>query len=1160
MRIDALDLIRYGHFTDRRLDFRKSGDSDLQIVFGPNEAGKSTLREGIGDLLFKVPLRSKMTFAAGTALRIGGRFTAEIGSFQVYRLKKNKDDLVDADDAPVRGNPFASVTDGFAREFFDQTFSVDREQLEKGGDQILEGKGDLGQLLFAGSTGLDNLPDRLAGLDRQATQLWRSRGDSKIRGLIEQIKTIDDRIDGIKITQRDYDAAVREATRLQTAYDEILARRGLRSKAIRESEIWLRAFTPYREYQRASAKLDALGSGEAARPEDLDRVHRALQEFARLDAVLSAASSAYCEIETRLDALPPADPILNHALTIEDLRNRAVEARKERADRPNREREAAESRATIERIGRELGLDSGAASRDLTIATRETTRLNALLTEEARSRSALHQAEQEVARAEALVTETTRSVQAFGASVDPAGLRAVLKSADQVDLSAEFRRLSGERAQKVQEHSDVLVAHAVIGTDAEARFLSLDLPEEAEIERLSLNLRAAEQALAEISADLRAARHAVDAAEQDLATLSDVQAISDEVLRNAKAERDAVVGTLVWPMQESGLAARRTELVDRIRTTDEIYDERIDQADALSDLRTKTLARDRESLKLGHAETGRAAAAQALSAARDAVRSVSPNGFAFRDIAHIRAVAADQQKLRRLRAEISGVDEQLQLIAEQQTSQDAAVHRSLDALGFPADPAQSGGALRSFAQDRLDEVEERNRQRRAADATLRSAEQDLDRRRRDLTSNTDARREVLRNLHDALAETWIDRTADPETVRDIVNRLPELLTAQRDLQTATRRLAAMDENRRNGLEILNQLRSQIDRSEAALSAADDFAPAAEDLVARLGAARKRAETEADLRTRLAKEEMAIAEARAKITDTTASLADLQERFGTAEPDHLRVSVQQGIARGEVRAEIDRQTRALLTALNVTALDDAEGIMSGLDEAELSVRKDALEAEQKTIDAERDEVSKDLVLAKRDLERMTGSDEIARLLQDRESVKSELADLVHDYTRHRAGETILNWALTRFRQTNKAPMLASAGRFFARMTREEYADLITQPGDKGDILVARHRDGSLKTADVLSEGTRHQLFLALRMAGYLELSRKREVPPLILDDILSSSDNERAAAMLEALADLAQSAQVIVLTHHAHVPEIADEVLPGRFTLQNLTDRGGSVAG
>ncbi|HMO31239.1 AAA family ATPase, partial [Enterovirga sp.] len=44
MRLRRLDLVRYGKFTDRSLDFgeRSAGQPDLHVVFGPNEAGKST--------------------------------------------------------------------------------------------------------------------------------------------------------------------------------------------------------------------------------------------------------------------------------------------------------------------------------------------------------------------------------------------------------------------------------------------------------------------------------------------------------------------------------------------------------------------------------------------------------------------------------------------------------------------------------------------------------------------------------------------------------------------------------------------------------------------------------------------------------------------------------------------------------------------------------------------------------------------------------------------------------------------------------------------------------------------------------------------------------------------------------------------------------------
>jgi uncharacterized protein YhaN len=1156
MRIDVLELVRYGHFSERRLAFEKSGSSDLHIVFGPNEAGKSTIREGIGDILFKVPMRSKMNFAAGAALRIGGRFSEDGQSFEVYRLKKNKDDLVDADDVPVRVNPFAAVTNGFVREFFDQTFSVDRSQLEDGAKQILEGKGDLGQLLFAGSTGLQGLPERLSALDQAAARLWRSKGGAEIKTLIDQIADIDKKIKEIRTTQSDHDDAVRTEKHAQTAYDAILARRGVHVKSVRESETWLRAFGPFRDRQRAHKKLEGLGTGESAEARDLERVRSALRDFAGFEASLNTAKLTSAGLEARLEALPHADPITAHVGDIEDLRDRAVEARKERKDRPNREREADEARATIRRVIGELGLDPEAASRDLTIATPVTARLNGLLTEEAELRSASRQAAEEVARAETAVADAEHAMDGLGSDVDPSELKSILKSGSQEDLSAEFRRLSGERARCIEKQQAIFAAHSIVGEDAVAVFLALRLPDDAELDRLGAAVRDAERSLAEISADVRAGLQALETAEQDLAALSGVQDISDEALLQAKADRDAVVGALTWPIDEVGLSQRRSELESGIGKTDRIYDERIDQADALSGLAVKTTHRDREALKVSHLESKKAAAETALSAAREAVRSVSPGGMVFRDVAHIRAVVMDRRDARQIKAEIGGLDRQLELITDQQARQDEMICSALLKLGFAVDSTHTGGALRAFAQDRLDEIEERNRKRQASEAALRSAKQDLARRQRDIASHTEAGQELDRAFRETIAETWIDLETGVESVRQVLNRLPELLRAQGDLQTAMRRLEAMDQNHHNGLKLLERLRPLLDPDGVQSSDADDFIPLTEALVLRLTQAQKRDQDEVELKSRLADANAAIDKARAGLAETNAGIADLQQKFGKTVLDDLWTSIQNGIERAKAHAEMDRYERDLMTTLNIATPAAAETIMSGLDQAELLAQKDALEVELEAIEGEREAAWNALMEAKRALERMTGSDDIARLLQERESVKSELADLVQDYTRLRAGEAVLGWALTRFRQTNKAPMLTTAARFFERMTGGEYIDLITQPGDKGDVLAAKHRDGGVKGVDELSEGTRHQLFLALRMAGYLELSKGRGVPPLILDDILSSSDDTRAAAMLEALADLAKAAQVIVLTHHAHVLDIADKAVPGRFTIHRLTEATG----
>ena len=72
---------------------------------------------------------------------------------------------------------------------------------------------------------------------------------------------------------------------------------------------------------------------------------------------------------------------------------------------------------------------------------------------------------------------------------------------------------------------------------------------------------------------------------------------------------------------------------------------------------------------------------------------------------------------------------------------------------------------------------------------------------------------------------------------------------------------------------------------------------------------------------------------------------------------------------------------------------------------------------------------------------------------------------------------------------------------------------------------------------MSEGTADQLYLALRLAA-LELRRASHPQmPLILDDVLVTSDDERAANILRALARFAEGGQVMIFTHHRHLMDL-----------------------
>ena len=73
---------------------------------------------------------------------------------------------------------------------------------------------------------------------------------------------------------------------------------------------------------------------------------------------------------------------------------------------------------------------------------------------------------------------------------------------------------------------------------------------------------------------------------------------------------------------------------------------------------------------------------------------------------------------------------------------------------------------------------------------------------------------------------------------------------------------------------------------------------------------------------------------------------------------------------------------------------------------------------------------------------------------------------------------------------------------------------------------------------MSEGTRDQLFLALRLALIKEYLDTAEPLPFIADDLLVSFDDDRAGAALDILKRLSKNTQVLVFTHHGHLVELA----------------------
>ncbi len=96
MKLLTLRLIAYGPFTDHNIDFCSNAHS-IQLLYGPNEAGKSATLRAITDLFYGIPERTNDNFIhENNALRIGARIIHSDDSYLEFtRRKGRKNTLLD---------------------------------------------------------------------------------------------------------------------------------------------------------------------------------------------------------------------------------------------------------------------------------------------------------------------------------------------------------------------------------------------------------------------------------------------------------------------------------------------------------------------------------------------------------------------------------------------------------------------------------------------------------------------------------------------------------------------------------------------------------------------------------------------------------------------------------------------------------------------------------------------------------------------------------------------------------------------------------------------------------------------------------------------------------------------------------------------------------
>jgi uncharacterized protein YhaN len=217
----------------------------------------------------------------------------------------------------------------------------------------------------------------------------------------------------------------------------------------------------------------------------------------------------------------------------------------------------------------------------------------------------------------------------------------------------------------------------------------------------------------------------------------------------------------------------------------------------------------------------------------------------------------------------------------------------------------------------------------------------------------------------------------------------------------------------------------------------------------------------------------------------------------------------------------------------------------------------IEAVQAALGARREAASAERARLAAMLDAMRQGQEAAAAAQEARHALADAKDAVERYARVHIARELLRGGIERFRRSQQAPLLAAAGRHFAALTAGRYVRLDVDEAAGGRrTLAAVRADESACPVEALSEGTRDQLYLALRVASVEAYAADAEPLPFIADDLLVHFDDARAAAAIALLARLGRTTQVILFTHHAHVGELARRHRPSEVAVIRL---GGTRA-
>jgi len=1158
MKILQMRLLAFGPFTDTLIDLSE-GEEGIHIIYGPNEAGKSSALRALRQMLYGIPDRSQDDFIHPYAkMRIGGVLRHSDGTMiEIIRRKGRVNTLREShDEKPVDEALFQKFLGNIDAHFFATMFGISHTDLVQGGEEIIRGGGNVGQALFAAGSGISDLRQIQLDLQAQADSLFTpSRSKRSINVAIGELKKNQKNIREAQLPGQEWerhDTALRTAMKRRSQVDvELRAKQTEQHRLERIKEA-----LPL--IARRKERLEELKSFSNAvlLPDDFGERRR--DHLSDLRVAKNDQDQALKGIENVcmvLDELEVNEALLENSELIEHIYRELGSYQKAFRDRPKlmTERDVlwGEAKEILSSLRDDLTLEEAEKlrlKRTETVMIQELgTRYQGLMIKLESTREDIPRLELQGEKLEKELDrlETPRSIDDLKRAIDGANRYGAFED----HYNSEYSEILG-----AQHSLEVALNKQTLWAGTLEELEKFPLPSIETIDTFEDRLNEAQRQVEQLSSEKKSIEEKITEIDGEIEELRLEQEVpTEEDLQMARKIRDQGWQLILqaWKEGEGEPGGTLTEAYEiSVKDADELADRLRREADRVAKKAKLIAEGDTNKARLKNLKVELEGADTVLGEKNKEWLMVWETiGISPRTPREMRFWAQNMNSLAEEASKIRQREFKAKALGEHMEACCLELNDCLKSIGEPqAEKHETLSYLINRSQEIADKERELKNKRGQIEREKEQKEEEAKILKLKLNKIEEDLTKWQKQWEDAVKPIGLDAEAIPEQANAMLDDLKILFNKLREAENFHQRIKEIDRDAEAFAGKVMGLAERIASDLKDLSAEH----VAAELNARLTRSRTAKSQQLATEKQRRQEEGKLRDAKHKIAHIESELDAICKEAGCSNYEELPEAEKRSNMRRRTESDLEDLEERLRKLGAGATVEEFVSDAQKVDPDGIDGQMAKLSEEIKALNEEKSGLDQNIGEERNELSKMDGSARAAELAEDTQRILARLETDAVSYARFRLASAILTHAIERYRKRHQGPILKRTNKLFSHLTLGSFEGIRVEFDDRGNPVLVGVRPGDKEIVGVegMSDGTTDQLYLALRLASLEAYLEKNEPIPFIVDDILIKFDNERATAALEVLSQLARKTQLIFFTHHRHLVELAEANLDSSFLFKH----------